>query len=72
MARAASGALYALSVSDSGTSRPLLLQTSTDGGTSWAPVPFTLNDATSGLNARTSLAELADHLRAVRAGSPAR
>lgn len=49
--RAASGALYALSVGDSGTSRPLLLQTSNDGGTSWAPVPYTLNDATSGLNA---------------------
>jgi len=49
--RAASGALYALSVTDSGTSRPLLLQTSADGGTSWATVPVTLNDATSGLNA---------------------
>ncbi len=49
--RDASGTLWALSISEDGSAnRALLLQKSTDGGTTWAAEPFTFNDATSGLN----------------------
>ena len=48
--RDASGTLWCLSMLDDGLgSRPLLLHTSTDGGTSWSLHPFLFNDAASGL-----------------------
>lgn len=49
--RDAAGNLYTLSVSqDASGNRPLLLQVSSDGGVTWAPLAVTLNDATSGLS----------------------
>ncbi len=47
----AAGGLYTLTVSqDASGNRPLLLQTSTDGGNTWTAVPVAINDATSGLS----------------------
>ncbi len=48
--RAASGTLYAVSIAGTGTSNPVILQSSIDGGQTWATDPFVFNDATSGLS----------------------
>ena len=47
----AAGNLYALSVAqDASGNRPLQLQVSPDGGTTWLPITVGINDATSGLS----------------------
>ncbi len=52
--RDSAGTLWSLSVFDDGTgwpgNRPLLLQSSADGGQTWTPHVFTFNDCYSGVN----------------------
>ena len=53
-----SGTIWTLSLIDGPSAdRPLVLQKSLDGGTSWSTEPFTFNDATSGLSG-TNLANV--------------